>query len=94
MSLELVDQGRIGIEMPQSEHGSDLETNLGQGLINAWLHCHSAVYQSFKQFEVVSLATRGMQNLEKLLARIKLDTILTTPLMSSLLGLSEFILQS
>ena len=57
MSLELVDQRRVGIEMPQSEHGSDFGTNLGQCLINAWLHCHSAVYQSSKQFEVVSLTT-------------------------------------
>ena len=93
MGLELTDQRRIGIEMPQSEHGSDFGPNLGQYLINAWLHRHSTVNQSAEQFEVVSLTTRGMQNLERLLARIKLDPVLSTPLVSFVLSLSELILQ-
>ena len=88
MGLELGNHLSDGMQVAQSQHGSDLRTYLAEDLLNAWNHCHFTIDQSAKQTKIVALSEGRMQKLEVFFARIKLYLIVTTPVMSALLCFS------
>ena len=62
--LELGNHSRHAVEMPESQHGTDLRAYFAKDLLDTWNHCHLAVNQGPEQTKIWPLTQRGMQKME------------------------------